>query len=348
MIEFSIQLVGLRVFVSCMGLAGNILLIVFIIQTKSSHVKSFELFLLGLAVANLEEIVIINLYDVVVLQTSFTNTCTWGCRLLKFLTVFGETASILFTVVISVYRYQKLSDAKRVNLPICLDSVRSAWVVSGVCVMLSTLVGLPVFAITLHSSVENVTENSGGCPPDFFNCGKTNCPTINLVYKYLFLLLCYLLPLIIVTVSSCLIVIVLLNQEKAVIPVDDVGGANQHDNKTHSHGHHGHDHDNDHGHGFGLGLGFGHGHGHDHANGHSHGHHSLYRSTVAVIAAMWLFQVDWTMYLILQWILTPNDFPYWLEVEFFISTSYTSISPYVYGIGNHLFSLKNFKTLFKL
>ncbi|XP_013865332.1 uncharacterized protein ora6 [Austrofundulus limnaeus] len=310
MFEFSIKLLGLRVFVSCMGLAGNILLIIFIIQTKSSHVKSFELFLLGLAAANLEEIVMINLYNVVVLLTSSTNACTWCCRLLKFLTVSGEMASILFTVVISVYRYQKLCDAKRVNLPVCLDSIRSAWVMSGVCVMLSTFVGLPIFAITFHSSVENITENSGGCLPDFFYCSKTDCPTINLVYKYLFLLLCYLLPLIIVTVSSCLIVIVLLNQEKAVIPVDEFGGTNQHDKETR--------------------------------------HHSLHRSTVAVIAAMWLFQVDWTLYLILQWILSPNEFPFWLEIEFFISTSYTSISPYVYGFGNHLFSLKNFKTVFKL
>ncbi|XP_017264555.1 trissin receptor [Kryptolebias marmoratus] len=312
MFEFSIKLLGPRVFVSLIGLVGNILLIVFIIQTKSSHVKSFELFLLGLAAANLEEIVIINIYIVIVLRTS---AGTWWCRLFKFLTIFGEMASILFTVVICIYRYQKLRDAKRVNLPICLDGVRAAWMLSGVCVTLSALIGLPIFAITLQGSVENGTENSGGCPPDFFNCDKNNCPPLNLVYKYLFLLICYLLPLIIVTVSSCLIVIVLLNQEKAVIPVDD-GCPDQHGKKIHSHS-------------------------------HSHSH-NLHRSTVAVVAAMWLFQVDWTLYLICQWTLSPNEIPFWLEIEFFISTSYTSISPYVYGIGNHLFSIKNFKALFKL
>lgn len=37
------------------------------------------------------------------------------------------------------------------------------------------------------------------------------------------------------------------------------------------------------------------------------------------------------------------DFPFWTEVEFFITTSYTTISPYVYGIGSNLFSVKHFK-----
>ncbi|KAF7231294.1 uncharacterized protein ora6 [Nothobranchius furzeri] len=301
---FSVNLLILRVFVSSVGLVGNVCLILFIIQTKSSHVKSFELFLLGLAAANLEEIVILNVY-VTIVQTSAATTSALWCRTLKFLTVCGEMASILFTVVISVYRYQKLRDAKRANFPICLDGIRYAWMLSGACVMFSVVISLPIYAITLQGSLENITDSSNGCSQDFLECAKDYCPTLYRVYKYLFMPICYLLPIIIVTVSGCLIIVVLLNQEKMVAALDDVTCPNHH---SQSHG------------------------------------HSLHRSTVAVVAAMWLFQVDWTLYLILLW--TLNDFDSWMEIEFFISTSYSSISPYVYGIGNNLFSVQHFKDLF--
>ncbi len=305
MVGFSANLLGIRIFISCIGLVGNVFLILSVIQTKFSRVKSFELFLLGLAAANLEEILIVNIYDAVILQSSSPTTGTWSCRSLKFLTVFGEITSILFTVLISIFRYQKLRDAnKRVNLPIYLDSIRSAWMVSGVCVMFSTLLSVPVFVMNLQGPAENVTRNSSGCPPDFFQCSKNDCPVLNRFYKYLFILVCNLLPLIIITVTSCLIITVLLNQRKAVMPVVSVSGSSQFGRKSKGPG--------------------------------------LQRSTMAVLAAMGLFQVDWTLYLIFQLTFSPTDFPFWAEIEFFISTSYTSISPYVYGIGNNLFSLKNF------
>ncbi|XP_041832684.1 gonadotropin-releasing hormone receptor [Melanotaenia boesemani] len=305
---FTFFFLGLRVFVFCIGFMGNIFLILSIIQTKFSHIKSFELFLMGLAAANLEEIVIINIYDVIILQTSSTAAGTWLCDLLKFLTMFGEICSILFTVIISIFRYQKLKDVtKRMSLPIYLDSIRSAWTLSGVCVMMSLLFCLPVFAINPQGSVENITRNNSGCPPDFFYCGKNHCPKLYLVYKYLFSLMCHLLPLIIVTVTSCLIIAVLLSQRTMVTPVVSVSPSSQLNRKTKD--------------------------------------LRLTRSTVAVVAAMALFQIDWTLYLIFQWLFIPVDFPFMAEAEFFISTSYTSISPYVYGIGHNLFSLKNLKKM---
>ncbi|XP_035534868.1 gonadotropin-releasing hormone receptor [Morone saxatilis] len=306
MVAFSADLVGLRIFVSCIGLVGNVFLILSIAQTRFSRVKSFELFLLGLAVANLEEILIVNIYDIIILQSSSATTGNLLCRLLKFLTVFGEITSIFFTVLISIFRYQKLKDAdKRVNLPIYLDSIRSAWMVSGVCVMLSSLLSVPIFAINLQGPVENITRNNTSCPPDFFQCSKKNCPILNRFYKYLFILLCNVLPLVLVTVTGCLIIAVLLGQRKKVTPVVSVSGSSQFGRKSKGPG--------------------------------------LKGSTMAVLAAMGLFQVDWTLYLIFQLTVSPADFPYWAETEFFISTSYTSISPYVYGIGNNLFSLRNFK-----
>ncbi|XP_062293777.1 uncharacterized protein LOC133998052 [Scomber scombrus] len=294
---------GLRICISCIGLVGNVFLILSIFQTKFSRLKSFELFLLGLAAANLEEIVIVNIFDIIINQPSTVST--WSCRSLKLLTVFGEISSILFTVLISIFRCQKLRDAnKRGNLPIFLDSIRSAWLVSGVCVMLSALLSIPTFVINLQHLAENITVNNSDCSPDFFLCREDYYPTLNCVYKYLFILVCNFLPLIIVTVSGCLIIAVLLSQRKTMTSVVSVSGTGQFGRKS-------------------KGL-------------------RIQRSTVGVLAAMALFQVDWTIYLLFQLTSDPTDFPFWAEIEFFISTSYTSMSPYVYGIGNNLFSHKNF------
>ncbi|KAM6906766.1 uncharacterized protein ora6 [Lycodopsis pacificus] len=295
----SINLLGLRVFILSIGLMGNVFLILAIIQTKFTQVKSFHLFLLGLASANLEEILIVTVFDIITLQASSDGVDAWACRSLKFLTKFGEIGSILFTVLISVFRQQKLRDAtKRASLPIYLDSIRSAWMASGVCVLLAVLLSLPVFVVDSEGPAGNVTRNSSGCLLDFFQCSESYCPAVNAVYKYLFLLVCNLLPLVVVTVTGCLIIAVLLGQRTTVTPAP--GGRRSRGS-------------------------------------------NLHRSTVAVLAAMGLFQLDWTLYLILQLTVSPTDFPVWAEVEFLISFSYTSISPYVYGIGINLFSLKNFK-----
>nr|XP_020488039.1 uncharacterized protein LOC109982916 [Labrus bergylta] len=305
MVSFS-AILEITMFVSCLGFLGNVLLIVSILQNQLSRVKSFDLFLLGLAVANLEEIIIVNIYDIIIHWTSTTATATGtlACHLLKFLTVFGEISSILFTVLISIFRYQKLRDAsKRGNLSIFLDSIRLAWMVSGVCVALSFLLSVPIFVISPHGHTANITRNSSVCPPDFFQCSQNDCPTLNQFFKYLFLLVCNLLPLIIVTVTGILIIRVLMKQRRKVQPVGSVSGSSHFSRKS--------------------------------------THMKLQRSTIAVLAAMGLFQVNWTLYLIFHLTLSTIEFPFWAEIELLISTSYASISPYVYGIGTNLFTLKN-------
>lgn len=133
MLALSIQLLATRIIISCIGIFGNVFLIISVVLTKFSQIKTFKLLLLELAAANLEEILVVNVYDMILLRTSDANMGTWSCRTLKFLTMLGETASILITVLISIFRYQKRRDAsRRVNLPIYLDSIRSAWTVSGI------------------------------------------------------------------------------------------------------------------------------------------------------------------------------------------------------------------------
>ncbi|XP_076016249.1 uncharacterized protein ora6 [Genypterus blacodes] len=304
MANFSLDLLGLRIFVSCIGIFGNVALMISIFYTKLNRIKSFELFLLALAASNLEEIVIVDTYDIVLLQNNLTVEL-WSCQLLKFLTAMGEICSILFTVLISVYRFQKLKDAhKRVNLPVYLDSMRSASLVSVCCVLVAVLLSFPIYVIHVERQADNTTTESGGCPLDFFECKPDHCPVVNRVYKYLFLLICNLLPLLIVTITGCLIMGVLLSQKSMVAPVpsvSNVSGSSQFIKKK------------------------------------SFRHH---RSTIAVLSAMALFQIDWTLYLIFHLTIHKNDFSFWAEMEYFISVSYAAISPYVYGIGNNLFSFK--------
>lgn len=304
MLDLSIQLLAARSIVFCVGVFGNVFLIISVVQTKFSQIKTFEFFLLELAAANLEEILVVNVYDMILLRASDATVGTWSCRTLKFLTMLGETASILMTVLISIFRYQKLSDAgRRVNLPIYLDSIRSAWTVSGILLMLTVLLSSPIFVLNIEETSQNVTKNGSSCPPDFFQCNKDNCPGLNGLYKYLFILSFNLLPLIIITVTSCLIITVLLSQWRTVTPVvSESSQSAQRSNRV-----------------------------------------KLQRGTVAVLAAMGLFQVDCTIYLIFQLTIGPSDFRSWAELTFFFSTSYTSISPYVYGIGNNLFSLQKFR-----
>ncbi|XP_037304538.2 uncharacterized protein LOC119194538 [Pungitius pungitius] len=293
-----VDLLGLKVFILCAGLVGNVFLILAIAHTKFPRVKSFDLFLLGLAAANLEEIAITTAFDVAFLRASSRAVGTWSCRSLKFLSKFGEVASIFFTVLISVFRQQKLSN--RANLPIYLDSVGSARMASGACVLLATVVNLPVFAIDPKEPAGNATGNATGCPLDFFQCSASRCPALSGLYKYLFILVCNLLPLAVVTVTGCLILAVLLGKRSKVTPAS--GG-----------------------------------------RGRGSGGSTFHRGTVAVLAAMGLFQVEWTLYLILQLPAASVDFAFRAEAELLISFSYTCISPYVYGIGSDLFSLRNFK-----
>ncbi|XP_056150160.1 C5a anaphylatoxin chemotactic receptor 1 [Lampris incognitus] len=298
MVGFSLGFLSLMIFISLTGIIGNVFLILSIIQARFSRMKSFEVFLLGLAAFNLEEIIIVDLYDIAMFQ-SIISFDTWLCRMLKFLTVLGETASTLFTVLISIFRYQKLKDAeRRVSLPIFLDNIRSAWMVSGICAILAILLSAPTYAIKFHGHLENFTDHSVGCPPDFFQCYSNNCPFLNHYYKHLFIVICILLPLFIISVTSCFMIKVLLFHKRIITPVLGVSKSGQSSKKY-------------------MGL-------------------KLQRSTVAILAAMGVFAVDGAFYLILHLGLSPYNFPQWYQLELCMISSYTTISPYVYGMGNNL------------
>ncbi len=282
-----LELLALRIVVSVLGVVGNTILIVSILQAP--RLKPFEVFLLGLAAANLEEVVVVDVYGVLL----WRRISVWSCRGLKFLTILGEISSVLFTVLISIYRYQKLRGVRtRVDLSVC-----AAVFLSVLCGAVALLFSLPTLLINLDWS--HLNSSSPGCPVDFFQCSLTRCPTRNRVYKYTFILVCNLLPLLVVTLTSCLIVRVLIIQQKRVrarqAPSTETSRRS-----------------------------------------------SIQRSTRSVLMAMALFQLNWTVYLTLHLAFDPDSFALWSETEFFITTFYSAVSPYVYGLGNDLFSCKRF------
>ncbi|XP_055042952.2 uncharacterized protein ora6 [Misgurnus anguillicaudatus] len=300
-----VDLIALKIAISVIGVTGNMVLIMSIF--KSEHVKTFEILLLALAAANLEEIVIGNVYDVLRLSDRIG---VWSCRTLKFLTMFGTTGSILFTVLISIYRYQKLRDVHtHVSLHIFMDNIQNAVGMTAFCATLATILSVPTLFISLNRDDANST--SLGCPADFFQCTQFKCPTQNRIYKYSFLLVCNLLPLLIVTLTSIMILRILIVQQKTVKALQEPSVAvTQHHQQQQQHR-------------------------------HWHGVSGFHRSTLAILAAMALFQVDWIVYLILHLVYSnPYSFPAWSEVEFLITVFYTALSPYVYGLGNDLFNIK--------
>ncbi|XP_041950766.1 neuropeptides B/W receptor type 1 [Alosa sapidissima] len=301
-----VGLLILRGIVSVAGLVGNVMLIQALL--KLPRLKTFELFLLGLAFSNVEELLIVEIYDIIVVLFR-SQISRWVCRTLKFLTILGEIGSITFTVLISSYRYQKLRDAEqRVNKPILMDSTRAAYAFAWASLLFAFLLAVPTYVTNLDGHLGNLTYNSS-CPPDFFQCPPDNCPLLNALYKYLFILLCNLLPLLIITWTSCLIIRVLIAQQRAVHArlATQIQSQQQQQPK------------------FRLRTS------------------KFQQSTVAILVAMVVFQVDWTLYLMLHLAFSPYTFSGFSEFEFFITTSYTTISPYVYGVGINLLSCKTCK-----
>ncbi|XP_028809292.1 uncharacterized protein ora6 [Denticeps clupeoides] len=286
------EVLAFRTLVSIAGIVGNAVLILSIFQMPRK--RTFDLFLIGLAFANLEEIITVDVYDIFVFRASVALS-PMACRTLKFFSASGEFASILFTVLISIYRYQKLRDAQtRVNLPVLMDKRRPALLLSGGSVVLAAILSAPCYIMNLDGHVRNFTSQTN-CPPDFFQCAKNNCPFRNKLYKYVFMCTCILAPLLCVTGTSCLILRILLIRQCTVAAQQRAQSSQGGQHQAKSSG--------------------------------------LNRSTIAVLAAMWIFQIDWMMYLVLQFALSPYDFPAWTEMEFFITTSYSSLSPYVDSTG---------------
>nr|XP_023647969.1 trissin receptor-like [Paramormyrops kingsleyae] len=301
---FRKQLLIIQFFLSITGILGNVILFASII--RMNHMKTFEIFLFGLATSNLVMLINVEVYDVTLIFYSQS----WSlplkhCSAMRFLKVFGVTASMYFTVLICVFRYQKLRDAgTRGQMPVPLDNILVAGAASWVGMLLAAILAVPTFFIDFD--VSTYTGNAS-CSMDIFHCFQGPCPVAHAIYKYVFLLILNFLPFVIVTGCSCLILRIILHQQKLI-----------HDHELVEDVHH-----------------------HMHHHHHHHHHHNLHKSTIAILAAMGICQVTWTSYLTLYLAFDSYTFQFWPEAEFYITTLYATISPYVYGIGNNFFSINH-------
>ncbi|KAL4613225.1 hypothetical protein GN956_G22553 [Arapaima gigas] len=299
--QYRDKLLVLQLLISFIGIIGNIMLIMSLLF--AAHLKTFKIFLLGLATSNLLEILIVDIYDILIIHSGSSFLISYFCSTLRFLKLSGQTAILHFTVLICVYRYQKLQDAKtRVNLPAALDNIVMARTLSGASVLLAFLLGIPTYFMKLDQSMANTTQNSN-CMLDIFQCPKEHCPMFHAIYKFLFLSFFSLLPFLIVTVTSGLIIRILLLQQRTSA-VQPVGLPHQQQRQNQP-------------------L-----------------FRTYHKSTIAVLAALGICQVAWIFYLMLYLVLDPYTFRFWPEAEFYVTTTYATVSPYVYGIGNNLFSFK--------
>ncbi|XP_076874328.1 uncharacterized protein ora6 [Brachyhypopomus gauderio] len=293
----------LRIIVSVIGVVGNTILIISILRL--TRLKTFEVFLLGIAASNLEVIITVDIYDIIVLNSAHTIS-TWSCSTLKFMTISGDVASIFFTVLIGIYRYQKLHNAAiRVITPIFMDSMAFAIGLSAGCFVISLLICVPTYMVKPDLSMNNFT--TADCPPDFFQCPKGLCLTFSFFYKHLFIVFCYILPLLIVTWTSFQMIKILTVQQKVV----EAHQSSEPANTAHHH--------------------------HEHTE-------VLHRSTHGILAAMATFQMDCILFLILHLRFSPYEFPAWSELEFFIAIFYAAVIPYIYGMGHNFFSFNHIKS----
>ncbi|XP_028677241.1 type-1 angiotensin II receptor B [Erpetoichthys calabaricus] len=200
-----------RTLVSVVGTVGNLILLLSL--WCRSKVKTFDIFLIGLALANLVETVLVDMVDIT-LELLNMIPATWFCLTLKFMSGLGETTSILFTVLICIFRYQKLKDAvSRVNFPIPLDTVWVAWVLSGAVWAVAFCFSLP--SVLLSHGHDGVYENvSTKCSSSLFECPRSNCSLGHIAYKTTYLGVTNVLPLLIIAIFSIFILKVLLQNRR--------------------------------------------------------------------------------------------------------------------------------------
>ncbi|KAK6478845.1 hypothetical protein HHUSO_G19462 [Huso huso] len=297
-----------RSLVCVLGIIGNGALLVSVL--KQSGFKTFEIFLAGMASSNLVESLLVDMPDLLT-ELAGLRPERWFCKVLKLMSGVGETGSILFTLLICVFRYQKLRDAAtRVSLPTVLDRVRNAWLLSAVSWVVAFSFSLPSALMELPKEDQFVSYGQGNetdsraCSSDLFDCPLLDCSLGRQVYKMAYMLLLNGLPLVIVLVCSFLMVKVLYHNHKALSDQPPAPGPEPRPGRP--------------------------------------GRQAAFqRSTRAVLAALFIFQLAWILHLVFQFALDSQEFPYWSHADFFLSASYSTASPYIYAIGNNLFRLKS-------
>nr|XP_006001203.2 PREDICTED: uncharacterized protein LOC102363326 [Latimeria chalumnae] len=278
-------------------MTGNVaILSVLIKRAFTFRLKTFEMLLVGLTASNFTQELLVDVPEIMK-ELSGVTIHRWFCKTLKFTFTFGRANSIIFTILICIFRYQKLRHAvSRVNLPVPLDNVKIIHVISASVLAFTFLFSVPVL---LHeTNVEMTLKNQTSCPALFFDCPKINCEVSYMAYKLIYLACIDILPILIILVITTHLLRILYKNYKLVSVTLDGFSPNKSkikDSKV-----------------------------------------RFWKSTKAVLAALLLFQISWTMQLIIEFAVSSKKFDYWSETDFLIVALYTSLSPYVFGIGNNI------------
>ncbi|XP_058863809.1 LOW QUALITY PROTEIN: rhodopsin-like [Acipenser ruthenus] len=184
--------------------------IVGLLPSKMSHVRTSEVLLINLAISNLITNYLVDLPDTI---ADFAASWFLGetyCSFFLFCSELSETSSILTTLLISVFWYQKLvGSLRRGNAPVLLESLR----LSSGTVLLTWVLAL-IFSAPLlfYTKVDNKEENGELRCDDHF---PTH--TSKQTYEVLYLTFANAVPIALMVFTNLRIVVTLLMHRKSLV-----------------------------------------------------------------------------------------------------------------------------------
>ncbi|KAK1174655.1 rhodopsin-like [Acipenser oxyrinchus oxyrinchus] len=201
----------IRAIMCLLGIVGNNLLAFRLLPSKMSRVRTSEVLLINLAISNLITNYLVDLPDTI---ADFAGSWYLGetyCSFFLFCSELSETSSILATLLISVFWYQKLvGSLRRGNAPVLLESLRLS---SGIVLLTWVLALIFSAPLLFYTKVDNKEENGTElrCNDHF----PTH--TSKQTYEVLYLTLANAVPIALMVFTNLRIVVTLLMHRKSLV-----------------------------------------------------------------------------------------------------------------------------------
>ncbi|KAK6492952.1 rhodopsin-like [Huso huso] len=198
----------IRAIMCLLGIVGNNLLAFRLLPSKMSRVRTSEVLLINLAICNLITNYLVDLPDTI---ADFAGSWFLGetyCSFFLFCSELSETSSILTTLLISVFWYQKLvGSLRRGNAPVLLESLRLS---SGIVLLTWVLALIFSAPLLFYAKVDNKEENGTELRCDDHFPTHTSKQT----YEVLYLTLANAVPIALMVFTNLRIVVTLLMHRK--------------------------------------------------------------------------------------------------------------------------------------
>ncbi|MGH0126185.1 UNVERIFIED_CONTAM: hypothetical protein FKN15_005581 [Acipenser sinensis] len=201
----------IRAIMCLLGIVGNNLLAFRLLPSKMSRVRTSEVLLINLAICNLITNYLVDLPDTI---ADFAGSWFLGetyCSFFLFCSELSETSSILTTLLISVFWYQKLvGSLRRGNAPVLLESLRLS---SGIVLLTWVLALIFSAPLLFYAKVDNKEENGTELRCDDHFPTHTSKQT----YEVLYLTLANAVPIALMVFTNLRIVVTLLMHRKSLV-----------------------------------------------------------------------------------------------------------------------------------